>query len=106
MAESAIELGIVVVADLDDAVLDAKGVERIFAEGVLGDFDGPALEVAPVEQGNPPGGGGGSGGVCRRSEADENAGEESGAVSTAPTEADWNPAWGPTDPWGIEAVGA
>jgi hypothetical protein len=48
-----VELLVAVVADLEDAVFDAKGVGEVLAQRSLGDFDGPTGEVLAVEQRHP-----------------------------------------------------
>ena len=59
VAKLFVEFGVVSVFAFEDAAFDAKGVVGIFAEGMLGDFRGPAGEVLAVEKGNPFGGVGG-----------------------------------------------
>jgi hypothetical protein len=59
VAKLFVEFGVVSVFAFEDAAFDAEGVVGIFAEGMLGDFRGPAGEVLAVEKGNPFGGVGG-----------------------------------------------
>lgn len=53
MAVLVVEFGVVGVGDFEDAVFDAEGVEGVCAEGVFGEFGGPAGEVFAVEEGKP-----------------------------------------------------
>src|SRR5215216_6727319 len=50
MAELFVELAVPVVAHLEYAILDAKGVRVVLARRMLGDLGGPAGKVAAVEQ--------------------------------------------------------
>lgn len=53
MAELAVEALVLVVSDLDQAVLDAERVAEVVAEFVLRDFRCPALEILAVEEHQP-----------------------------------------------------
>ena len=53
MTELAVEVRILVVRRLEDAVDDAEGVGVVFAERVAGDLRDPAVEVLAVEELNP-----------------------------------------------------
>src|SRR5262249_41516617 len=55
VAELLVELRVLVVRDLDRAVLDAEGVPVILAQRIALDLGGPALEVLAVEQRHPAG---------------------------------------------------
>lgn len=61
VAELAVKGRVFVILALQNAVFDAEGIEGIFAEGVFGDFRGPAREVFSVEERDPLGGLGGKG---------------------------------------------
>ena len=53
VAKGFLELGVIIVADFDGTVLDAKGVLRIFAEFLVADFRRPAIEIFSVEELDP-----------------------------------------------------
>lgn len=53
MTELALEFRVFIVIAFQDAVFDAKSIEGVFAEWVLGDFWGPAGEVFSVKKGDP-----------------------------------------------------
>ena len=51
--ELAVELGVPVVANLQDTVFHAEGVRVVLAQGVARDLGRPAVEVLTVEQADP-----------------------------------------------------
>jgi hypothetical protein len=53
VAEAVRELGVLIVGNLEDAVLHPERVGVIFAERVTRDLHDPAIEVFPIEQLNP-----------------------------------------------------
>src|SRR5262249_31475136 len=53
VAELAVEMRVLVVGKLDDAVLDPEGVEIIIARLMARDLDGPAVKIFAVEQADP-----------------------------------------------------
>jgi hypothetical protein len=53
VSELTVELGPLVVADLQEAILDANGVIQVDAEIVFGELGRPSRQIAPVEKLNP-----------------------------------------------------
>src|SRR6185312_8215320 len=53
MSELAVELGIFVIGDLQDPVLDAERIGVVLAKRIALDLGRPAVEILAVEQRNP-----------------------------------------------------